>query len=99
MRNRVVDEVAKIARQYSITAIVVFDGAEVPPGTARRTRGPVRIQYSKPGVIADDHIVDLVEELPSDPIIVVTNDRELQGRVSRHHATIATSHQLLALIR
>jgi predicted RNA-binding protein with PIN domain len=99
MRNRVVDEVAKLVRKHSAAGIVVFDGAEVAPGTARRSKGPVKIQYSAPGVIADDHIVALVESLPPVPVIVATNDRELQGRVAALGATVATSDQLLALIR
>ncbi len=99
MRNRVVDEIAKLARKHSAEAIVVFDGAEVAPGTARRSKGPVKVQYSRSGVIADDHIVDLVESLPPTPVIVATNDRELQGRVAALGATVATSDQLLGLIR
>lgn len=99
MRTRVVDEVAKLVRKHSTEAIVVFDGADVTPGTARRSRGPVKIRYSKPPEIADDHIVELVRGLPPDPVVVVTNDRELQGRVAEHRATVATSDQLLALIR
>lgn len=37
--------------------------------------------------------------MPPDPVVVVTNDRELQGRARRLGATIASSNQLLTLIR
>lgn len=99
MRNRVVDEVAKLTRRFGIEAIVVFDGADVAPGTGRRRRGNVRIDYSRPGETADDHIVALLETLAPTPVVVATNDRELQDRVRRLAATVATSDQLLALIR
>jgi predicted RNA-binding protein with PIN domain len=100
MRNRLVDEASKLARRYSVRVTVVFDGAKVAPGIARnRKRGPVRIEYSAPDVIADDHIVEMLQKLPSTPVIVATNDRELQGRVAKDGATVATSDQLLAVLR
>ena len=99
MRKRVVDEVVKLTRRYSFPAVVVFDGADVAPGTARRRQGDVKIEYSSADEIADDHIVALVESLPPDPVIVVTNDRDLQERVARLEATVATSDQLLSLLR
>jgi predicted RNA-binding protein with PIN domain len=99
MRARVVDEVSQLARRYTVSTIVVFDGAEVAPGTARRRRGEVKVEYSRPPEIADDHIVEVVKGLPAVPVVVVTSDRELQRRVAEHAATVAFSHQLLALIR
>jgi predicted RNA-binding protein with PIN domain len=59
----------------------------------------VRIEYSRPDEIADDHLIAKLEELPASPVIVATNDRELQQRSAALGATIATSDQLLALIR
>jgi hypothetical protein len=44
-------------------------------------------------------MVALLERLPPDPVILVTNDRELQERAAAHGATIATSDQLVSLIR
>jgi len=43
--------------------------------------------------------VGLLDELPPSPVVVVTSDQELQGRASALGATIATSGQLLELIR
>jgi predicted RNA-binding protein with PIN domain len=97
MRKRLVDEVAKLARSHGIEATIVFDGADVGPGTRRLRRPPVKIEYSPPDVIADDVIVQRVEEAPSGPLVVATNDKELQGRVAALGATVATSDQLLAL--
>jgi predicted RNA-binding protein with PIN domain len=99
-RSRLVQEVARLVRRKGAEAIVVFDGSEIAPGTARRHRSRyVRVEYSRPPRSADDHLVAALADLPPDPVIVVTNDRELQGRARRHGATIATSSQLLALIR
>ena len=98
-RDRVIAEVGKLARRYPIKATIVFDGSDVPPGVARRARGPVAVEYSRPDEIADDHLIAKLETLSKHPVIVVTNDRELQGRARALGATIATSNQLLALVR
>jgi predicted RNA-binding protein with PIN domain len=99
MRKRLVDEVAKLARRFKLDTTVIFDGADVAPGTPKLRRPPVRIVYSPPDVIADDIIVDTVRESPPHPIIVVTNDKGLQGRVAKLGATVATSDQLLTMVR
>jgi predicted RNA-binding protein with PIN domain len=98
-RELLVDGVARVARRKKINATVVFDGSDVAPGTKRRSRGRVRVEYSRPDEIADDHLIALLEELPPDPVVLVTSDRELQGRAARLQATIASSPLLLALIR
>jgi predicted RNA-binding protein with PIN domain len=96
-RNRLLEESAKIARRYGIRATIVFDGSEIAPGTSRRARGPLEVEYSRPNETADDHLVAKLNALPKFPVVVVTNDRELQDRTARLGATIATSKQLLAL--
>jgi predicted RNA-binding protein with PIN domain len=98
-RARLLDDLSRLARRVPARFVVVFDGADVPPGSARRARGPVLVEYSRPGEIADDHLVARLEELPPEPVVVVTNDRDLQARARRLGATVATSDQLLALLR
>jgi predicted RNA-binding protein with PIN domain len=98
-RERLVDEVMKLARRSKVSATIVFDGSEVSPGTTRARRGSVKVEYSAEDEIADDHIVALLERLPAHPVIVATNDRELQDRSRALGATISTSDQLLALFR
>jgi predicted RNA-binding protein with PIN domain len=97
-RTRVIQAVNKLARKNGLTPIVVFDGAKIPPGTSRRARGPALVEYSA-GEIADDHLVARLAELPADPVVLVTDDRELQDRARALGATIATTTQLLALAR
>jgi predicted RNA-binding protein with PIN domain len=98
-RERLVAEIERLARRRGVRAIVVFDGSDVAPGTQRRRRGPVEVHYSLPDEPADDHLVALLRELPPDPVVVVTSDRDLQERVRERGATVARARQLLELIR
>jgi predicted RNA-binding protein with PIN domain len=99
-RDVLVSELQRLSARYSnVSVLVVFDGSEVPPGSARRKKGRVKVEYSRDDEIADDHIVARVEELPPVPVIVATSDRELQERVEKLDATVATSPQLLEVIR
>jgi predicted RNA-binding protein with PIN domain len=98
-RERLVDESSKLARRKGVSGYIVFDGAVVDPGTYRGPRGPLKVVFSSPDEIADDHIVALIGSLPPVPVVLVTNDRELQSRASEHRATIARSPQLLGLLR
>lgn len=98
-RNRLQQEVGILARRHNVKVTVIFDGSETPPGTSRRARGPVEVEYSRPDEIADDHLIAKLEGLPKHPVVVATNDKELQHRAARLGATIATSNQLLGLIR
>lgn len=97
-RSRFVEEADRIVRRFGVPATIVFDGDVIPPGTARRSRRAAKVVYSRPQESADDHIVALLESLPTYPVVVVTSDRELQGRCARRGATIATSPQLLGLL-
>ncbi|HET7482774.1 MAG TPA: NYN domain-containing protein [Actinomycetota bacterium] len=98
-RDRVVEELNRLARKNKVRTIVVFDGSKIGPGLARRARGPVEVEYSRPDEIADDHIIARLEGLPPVPVVLATNDRELQTRARVLKATIATSTQLVEVIR
>jgi predicted RNA-binding protein with PIN domain len=97
-RDRLIAEVGKLARKSGIEASIVFDGSDVVAGP-RRGRKPVTVHYSAPDEIADDRLIALLEGMPKDPVVVVTSDRELQNRAKRLGATVATSRQLLSLLR
>lgn len=98
-RSRLIDEIDRVARMRRVPSTVVFDGALIGPASVRRKRRTVVVAYSRPPEIADDHLVALLEEHPKYPVIVVTNDRELQDKSLALGATIARAEQLLALIR
>ena len=98
-RSRLVDEIAKLARRTQTRCTVVFDGADVSAAPTRRSPRLVKVQYSAPNEIADDYVIALLESMPPHPVVVATNDRELQERARALGATIATSDQLLAALR
>jgi predicted RNA-binding protein with PIN domain len=98
-RNRLVDEIDRLARRMKVPSTIVFDGALIEPAAVRRKRRTVVVAYSRPPEIADDHLVALLEDRPNFPVIVVTNDRELQDKSVALGATIARAEQLLSLIR
>jgi predicted RNA-binding protein with PIN domain len=98
-RERLIDEVRKLAVRKKVRTTIVFDGSSVPPGRSRRLRGRVAVEYSRPDEPADDHLIAMLEAEPSKPSVLVTNDRELRARAAALGATIASSDQLLALIR
>ena len=98
-RDRLVRDVSTLAARVKVRTIVVFDGSEVP-GPSRRFQAAVEVEYSRPDQTADDRLVEVVEGIrPEVPVVVATSDRPLQDRVRAHGATVATSGQLLALIR
>jgi len=97
-RNRLIAEVGKLARRKGIGATIVFDGSDVV-ARQRRSKSPVAVHYSDPDEIADDHLIAVLEKMPKHPVVVVTSDRELQNRAKRLGATVATSKQLLSLLR
>ncbi len=97
-RDRMVDGLTKLARSKQIKATVVFDGSDVA-SLGRKPRSPVAVHYSAPDEIADDHLIGLLETMPAHSVVVATSDRELQGRAAKLGATIATSEQLLGLLR
>lgn len=98
-RERLIEAVFKLAKMTDTETIVVFDAQMVPGRRSRKTKRPVVVEWSNENQIADDYIVDRLEQLPLEPVILVTNDKELQERGRQLAATIATSRQLLALIR
>ena len=98
-RERLVDAVFTLAKMTDTETLIVFDAQRVPGRRTRRSRRPVIVEWSNPGQIADDYIVGRIGELPQTPVVLVTNDKELQERARELDATIATSQQLLALLR
>ncbi|MDQ3951811.1 MAG: NYN domain-containing protein [Actinomycetota bacterium] len=98
-RERLIEQLEKLALRTKVPTTVVFDGSDIAPGTSRLARTRVRVEYSRPGEIADDHLMAKLASLPPDPVVVVTNDRELQERAAAEGATIAVAAQLLELAR
>ncbi|HEV2757392.1 MAG TPA: NYN domain-containing protein [Actinomycetota bacterium] len=98
-RERLIEQLEKLTLRKNVPTTVVFDGSDVGPGKSRLGKTRVRVEYSRPGEIADDHLMAKLRSLPPHPVVLVTNDRELQERAEDEGATIAVSPQLLELAR
>jgi len=98
-RARLVRGLAPVVARTGAEVTVVFDGADLrhPPPVA----GPrgVRVRFSRPGVTADELIVQLVAVEPQGrPLVVVSADRAIAAAVVRSGARAVPSVTLLALL-
>ena len=93
-RTWLVGAVANLARARGIRPTVVFDGGRSGAHRGGSSAREVVVRFSDPGITADDEIV-LEVEATDDPIVVVTDDRELSARVRAVGADVIGSHQLL----
>ncbi len=102
-RGRLLDALDELNARFGTTIHVVFDGAEVDgpaASSARAGRRHVRVEFSPPGVIADEVIVELVRALPVErAVVVATNDGEVRTRCRAVGANLLSSAQLLAVAR
>ncbi|MFN2506446.1 MAG: NYN domain-containing protein [Acidimicrobiales bacterium] len=100
-RRRLVDALTELAARTGADVRVVFDGAEqIMPGVVPTTARAVKVQFSAPGVEADDEVLALVNELPPQrPVVVATSDRRVQQGAARAGANVISSRQLLAVLR
>ncbi len=97
-RNRLLDALDELAARYGTDVRVVFDGADVerlPVG-----RRYLRVDFSAPGVTADEVIIELAASLPGErPVVVATNDGEVRAGTRAEGANVISSEQLLAVAR
>lgn len=106
-RSRLREMLKTFSNRRRVQVVLVWDGGEVPPGTKRIKTRYLTEEYSEPDRSgsgtdkdrADRHIVELLRELPPYPVVLATNDRGLREAAAEQGATIATSDQLLALLR
>lgn len=106
-RSRLREMLKTFSTRRRVQTILVWDGGEVPPGTKRMSTRFLTEEYSEPDRSgtgedkdrADRHIVELLKKLPAYPVVLATNDKALQDAGADQKATIATSDQLLALLR
>jgi predicted RNA-binding protein with PIN domain len=97
-RTLLLDLCRRLARRFGAEVTVVFDGGTVGPIPTRLPLGPVEVVFTDPGRTADDEIVVRVNAAPPErPVVVVTSDNELRGRVGALGATVARSPALLGL--
>ncbi len=98
-RERLLDALEELVARHGTAVHVVFDGADVSPLPVRHRRR-MHVEFSPPGVSADDVIVDLVGAIPVDrPVVVATNDNEVRTGARAGGANVISSQQLLAVAR
>jgi predicted RNA-binding protein with PIN domain len=88
------------ARIVGLEAHLIFDGDDniITPG--RRRRSAVHVRFSPADVEADDVVLAMVDELPSDRVVIVaSNDRRVRDAARVGGANVISVQQLLALVR
>src|SRR5690606_19414550 len=88
-RDWLVGLLARLAARYRVRPTVYFDGAQASGGRPPAGGRAVEVRYTAAGLTADDEIVFAVEAMePRTPVLVVTDDRELAGRVAALRADV-----------
>lgn len=86
---------ARLGRRRDVRCVVVFDGDAAARSPRSGTRG-ARIVFTADRT-ADDAIVEMVDDLPDDePVLVVTDDRELRERLEDRGADVLGTAALVA---
>ena len=93
-RNWLVQTLSNAAARRGIRPVVVFDG-ERPGGF--RAPGRVEVRFTAAGVTADDELV-LDVEATDEPVVVVTDDRELRQRVAASGADVVGTRSFLGVV-
>jgi predicted RNA-binding protein with PIN domain len=97
-RTLLLDLCRRLARRFGAAVTVVFDGGTIEPIPSRLPLGPVEVVFTDAGRTADDEIVARTNATPPErPVVVVTSDNELRGRVGALGASVTRSPALLGL--
>jgi predicted RNA-binding protein with PIN domain len=94
-RRWLVERLRPLGRRGRATPVVVFDG----DGEGRSQRDPsgVEVRFTASGTIADDEIVFAVAAT-DEPVLVITDDVELQERVRAEGGNVLGTVHLLGAI-
>jgi predicted RNA-binding protein with PIN domain len=94
-RRWLVDRLRPLAARGGPTPVVVFDGDGA--GSARRAPSGVEVRFTARGTLADDDIVFVVAAT-AEPVVVITDDAELRGRVRAEGGNVIGTVQFLGAI-
>lgn len=91
--------VTALARRRHVDATIVWDSTMGRP-TTRRPRSGVTVRFTPQGVTADDELVLHVQLAldPDTPVVVVTDDVELRGRLAEHGVDLLDSQSFTWLL-
>jgi predicted RNA-binding protein with PIN domain len=94
-RRRTIALLEEVGARAKMPVVVVFDGDDT--ATAPPASRAVRVRFSPTGVTADDVIAELVAELPpSQPVVVVSSDRQVGTDARAQGAVVVGSTDFLA---
>lgn len=94
-RRWLVERLRPLAARGRAATVVVFDGDG--SGSTQRDPSGVEIRFTAAGTIADDEIVFIVAAT-EDPVLVITDDAELRGRVIAEGGNVLGTVHLLGAI-
>lgn len=98
-RSWIVRLAHRAAIRFDVRPTVVFDGATGVGDYAGIHRG-VDVSFSADGVTADDEIVFIVAAAePEEPVLVVTDDRELRSRVRDRGVDVVGTGPFVSAVR
>lgn len=78
--------------------VVVFDGQQAGGGRPPAARHQLEVRFTAAGITADDELV-LAVEGTDEPVVVVTDDRELADRVRASDADVVGTTAFLSVAR
>jgi predicted RNA-binding protein with PIN domain len=93
-RGWLVQLLATAAQQRRIRPVAVFDGERASVARPVLASREVEVRFTPAGITADDEIV-LTVEATDEPVVVVTDDRELQARVRVSGADVVGTAEFL----
>ena len=101
-RVRLLQKLEELSSRYSgAEFVVVFDGTATDYdyiATTARSLG-VTVRFSKPGVTADDNIIELCDSYPLwRPLVVVSEDNEVRERARDRGANLVRPYKLLEIM-
>jgi hypothetical protein len=83
---------------HRIRPVIYFDGERAGGGRPAAARQAVQVRFTPEGITADDELV-LAVEATDEPVVVVTDDRELTERVTASGADVVGTVAFLGVIR
>jgi hypothetical protein len=97
-RTWLVQQLATLAMRRRVRPVAVFDGQR--GGRHRPAAGvrEVEVRFTPAGITADDELV-LAAEATDEPIVVVTDDRELTDRLRPSHVDVVGTQEFLWVLR
>jgi hypothetical protein len=96
-RTWLVQRCVNAAAALRLRPVVVFDGQRAAATRPTAARQQVEVRFTPEGITADDELV-LAVEATDEPVVVVTDDRELRDRVRASGADLVGTAAFLGVV-